>query len=60
MRKIHDNELSTQLSNDFVDLLNLAHPALMIMEVIDAHTTEDSLLNEFDFHVNKIMINQAA
>lgn len=37
--KIHDNELSTQLSNDLVDLLDLAHPASMIMEVRAAYTT---------------------
>ena len=60
MGKIHYNELSTRLSNDLVDLLNLAHPAPMIMEVRDAHTIWDNLLNEFDFHVNKVMTNQAA
>lgn len=36
--KSHDNELSTRLSNDLVDLLNLAHAAPMITEVRDAHT----------------------
>jgi len=39
MRKSHDNELSTRLDNDLVDLLIFAHFAPMIMEVRDAYTT---------------------